>query len=70
MSSVGAFQGMGGYQEQYQNDHSSEFHVGSEQDSYLGETLLKQTKIHQICHTFIEVIYNPNIKGYCSSTKK
>lgn len=41
MTSVGAFQGKGGYQEQYQNDHSSEFHVGSEQDSYLGETLLK-----------------------------
>lgn len=41
MSSVGAFQGKGGYQEQYQNDQSSDFHVGSEQDSYLGKTLLK-----------------------------
>ncbi|XP_056101762.1 integrin alpha-X-like [Rhinichthys klamathensis goyatoka] len=60
MSSVGAFQGKGGYQEQYQNDQSSDFHVGSEQDSYLGKTLLKQIKMHKIGHTFIEVIYNLN----------
>ncbi|XP_051770701.1 integrin alpha-X-like isoform X3 [Ctenopharyngodon idella] len=44
MSSVGAFQGMGGYQEQYQNDHSSEFHVGSEQDSYLGYSMTIATR--------------------------
>lgn len=61
MSSVGAFQGKGGYQEQYQNDQSSDFHVGNEQDSYLGKTLLKhRLKIHKIGHTFIEVIYNLN----------
>jgi len=41
MSSVGAFQGKAGYQEQYQNEQSSDFHVGSEQDSYLGKSLLK-----------------------------
>ncbi|XP_067285938.1 integrin alpha-X-like [Pseudorasbora parva] len=39
MSSVGAFQGKGGYQEQHQNDQSSDFHVGSEQDSYLGYSM-------------------------------
>ncbi len=41
MSSVGAFQGKGGYQEHYQYGLSSDFQVGSEQDSYLGEKHIK-----------------------------
>ncbi|XDV45085.1 hypothetical protein PO909_013244 [Leuciscus waleckii] len=44
MSSVGAFQGKGGYQEQYQNDQSSDFHVGNEQDSYLGYSMTVATR--------------------------
>ncbi|XP_077080765.1 integrin alpha-X isoform X2 [Siphateles boraxobius] len=44
MSSVGAFQGKGGYQEQYHNDQSSDFYVGSEQDSYLGYSMTVATR--------------------------
>ncbi|KAL1263790.1 hypothetical protein QQF64_004145 [Cirrhinus molitorella] len=44
MSSVGAFQGKGGYQEYYHNGHSSDFHVGSEQDSYLGYSMTIATR--------------------------
>ncbi|XP_056325911.1 integrin alpha-X-like [Danio aesculapii] len=39
MSSVGAFQGKGGYQEYSQNGDSSDFHMGIEQDSYLGYSM-------------------------------
>lgn len=41
MSSVGAFQGKGGYQEHYRDGRSSDFQVGSEQDSYFGEKHIK-----------------------------
>ncbi|XP_016343610.1 integrin alpha-M [Sinocyclocheilus anshuiensis] len=44
MSSVGAFQGKGGYQEHYQYGRSSDFQVGSEQDSYFGYSMTIATR--------------------------
>ncbi|XP_016113609.1 integrin alpha-X-like [Sinocyclocheilus grahami] len=44
MSSVGAFQGKGGYQEHYQHGRSSDFQVGSEQDSYFGYSMTIATR--------------------------
>ncbi|XP_043086877.1 integrin alpha-X-like isoform X2 [Puntigrus tetrazona] len=44
VSSVGAFQGKGGYQEHYHNGHLSDFQVGNEQDSYLGYSMTIATR--------------------------
>ncbi|XP_026133266.1 integrin alpha-X [Carassius auratus] len=47
VSSVGAFQGKGGYQEHYQSQHyghSSDFQVGSEEDSYFGYSMTIATR--------------------------
>ncbi|XP_042590658.1 integrin alpha-X-like [Cyprinus carpio] len=44
MSSVGAFQGKGGYQEHYRDGRSSDFQVGSEQDSYFGYSMTIATR--------------------------
>ncbi|XP_051522503.1 integrin alpha-X-like isoform X3 [Myxocyprinus asiaticus] len=44
LSAVGAFQGKGGYQEYYQNGHSSDFQEGNEYDSYLGYSMTIATR--------------------------